>query len=811
MARKKDIADKKRSSEEKQLSMFDRAAKTIFSVLDKGYNDKEVLDSKDQHFRDVLNRELELSNGVAGGSIVDFVSSLKTKNGPFNQNNGMNKGQNNQPNSNDLFTKNINDIFGYFQDLYKNKFVEMDDLKFISKFIPALGEAVKTTLDSVVGSDSIAETINRTINLPASVSDENRNAITSEIEREEKNLNLLKKIRNIVYKKGLVTGVHYVYAVSYSRIFEEYDAIKKKEEQILPKNMKAQFASSITTKHKKVANESISYTKGAIDYAPALENIQSIFLESKMDDGSKLPKNRITEKMSSFYDSLPEITFEQSNVYTDALESVNTLFQCEGAFEAFQKKQKRKESEEKGNIDPREPLTLKIPDGTKDIKDKDVKPSKFEISGTYIKYIDAKKLIPLKVFDQVIGYYLIHPKNRKNSSREVTGITSIGNTLFSAVNIGEEKKHDAIQRIVDTISEGICNSFDNKFVTKNAEYKKLIADCVIANGLIDKDYSIQFIPESDIIPFVVQETEDGFGESILSDSLFPAKALLSMIVCRLLNYINKTGNKTIGHVHRSNLDPLDNNRLNRVIRDLQDQDITFNDLLSPNLVFNKFNRDGNYIMPTSKNGDHLIEFETQEGQNLDMTPDFEKTLEDMAILGTGVPTVLMEYINSADFSKQIVSAHIKYAGRIAGLQSDLEPPTTELYKRICENSNLSDEQKLICQQSLTIGLPRPKVLKNSNNADYMDTVVRNAESIADLMIGRDSATNPDTLPDGTVMKEKLMLRIAKEDADFIEWDQIEEMLRDVKIEIAEEKAKKENEISSNNLDNNMMENDNSEM
>ena len=294
------------------------------------------------------------------------------------------------------------------------------------------------------------------------------------------------------------------------------------------------------------------------------------------------------------------------------------------------------------------PIELTTPDGTKSYDD--VKPSKFNISGTYVKYIEAKNLIPVRVFDQDIGYYLIHPKvkKNKNSAGEVSGINSIGNTLFSAVNVGEAKKNDAIDRIINSISEGIMNNFDNKFVAKNAEYKKLIADCVIANGLTDKDYNIQFIPATDITKFTVNEDESGFGESVLTDSLFPAKLLLSMIVCRILNYINKTGNKTIAHVYKGPVNAFTTNQINRVIRDLQEQNVTFNDLLSPNLVFNKFNRDGNISLPTAKNGNHLVEFETQEGQNIDMSPEYEKELENMAILGTGVPSVIMEYAGSAD-------------------------------------------------------------------------------------------------------------------------------------------------------------------
>ena len=44
------------------------------------------------------------------------------------------------------------------------------------------------------------------------------------METEEK---LLKKLRNVVYKKTLVAGMHYVYAPPYKELFQEYDRLLK--------------------------------------------------------------------------------------------------------------------------------------------------------------------------------------------------------------------------------------------------------------------------------------------------------------------------------------------------------------------------------------------------------------------------------------------------------------------------------------------------------------------------------------------------------------------------------------------------------
>ena len=270
-----------------------------------------------------------------------------------------------------------------------------------------------------------------------------------------------------------------------------------------------------------------------------------------------------------------------------------------------------------------------------------------------------------------------------------------------------------------------------------------------------------------------------------------------MIVCRMLNYINKTGNKTIAHIHKGPVNAYTTNQVNRVIRDIQEQNVTFNDLLSPNLVFNKFNRDGNIALPTAKNGDRLVEFETQEGQNIDMSPEYEKELEKMAILGTGVPSTIMEYTDSVDFAKQVVSANIKFAGRISTIQADLEEATTELYKKICMHSNLSDECKAICAQSLEIKLPRPRVLVNGNNGDYIRSIVETSEAITEVMLGRETITNPEIVKNGVQIKERVMRDVVKKNSPFIQWDDIEEIVEQVKAELSFKPDDKPDDAANN--------------
>jgi hypothetical protein len=778
-----------------RISILDRFAKGIINTIDPVYNNRSILSSKNDRFRSIMDRELELAKGVSHGSIVDFVASLD------NVKPGIRSNENElKPDSSALFTKNINDIFGYFQDIYRNKFIEMADLKFIAKFIPSLGEAVRTTLDMVVSSDNIAETVNRIIDLPKDIEDDDRIAIMNEVERFEKEQRLLKKLRNVVYKKALVTGKFYIYTISYKDLFTAY--AKKLDDQDKKgannKALKSGKSMKSITREQTMDIDNVDTTKPGSDIAMSVvtEGVKNLLASSPLISGDgtqKMTNNDVAKTVNMLNDMLPNIKCDKEDIYYEALEGAMSIFNHDlfDKFDSSSSRTSKSSSSENTNVD----INTKTTDGVKDIKDVNSKHEKFDIPGTYIKYVDSKNIIPITIFDKKIGYYLIHATPRKGRTpvTGADGIMSIGNTVFSTVNVAERKKEEAISNIVDTITEGIIRNFSDKFVTNNSEYKKLIADCIIANGIVDTDYNVQFIPAENIIEFKVNENDNGDGESILSESLFPAKLLLSLLVCRMLNYVNKTGNKTIAHIHKGPIDNFTFNQVNRVIRDMQDSDITFNDLLSPNIVFNKFNRDGKISMPTSKGGTHLVDFEIQEGQTIEMNPEYETKLEGMAVMGTGVPSIIMDYNGNAELAKQYVSANIKFAGRVATHQSDFEEPTTDLYIKNIEDSNLTDEQKEICRTGLKFRLPRPKVLVNGNNNEFVRTTIETAEMIADMFVSKDAQGK-----DADIRRE-LIARVVKSNSPYFDWEAVDKMFKEIRVDMSKPKSQ-----DKDNNDNSIM-------
>lgn len=791
--------DNKDPKVDRRIGALDIAAKKLISSIDNGYNERTLLSSKDDRIQEIINNELDLAKGVSKGSIVDFTTLMAKDSARYNGR---------DPNEVDgytLFTEDIGNLFGYFQEIYKNRYIELADLKFITKFIPAIGEAVKTTLDSIVQSDDMSETISRNIELGPALTNVEKAQVMAEIERIETDEKLLKKLRNIVYKKTLVSGNYYVYRIPYNDLFQEYDRLVKTGRIINNQFVNNALARGNMSKDakkkgfnlKNVGKSGLFATEAAAEMEPVVENgfspentqIINSALESLIASDKDFEKSRDNLKRA-FETSFENVSIVDSDVLVEALEGFSSLKFMEDNIASY-----RQVFGGNGFIDEKLAATPEATFGNDNYT-----PEKFNVQGTYIKYIDANRIVPVKVYNQIIGYLHVHDTS---ATKKATGLANMqtqvsttnliapSSNVFSSVQLTEDKRNKAVQSIVDAVSDGIISNFSNKFVNKNADFKRLIADCIVANGLINSTFQIQFIPAKYITPFAINEDENGMGVSMLQDALFPAKMLLSTIIAKLLLYMNKSGNKTIAYVRKGPIDVSTGNHVQRTIRMLQESNITFSDLLSTNLSFAKFSRNGNIQLPMAKNGDRLIEFETQEGQEVDMNTPMEEYLEKLAILGTGVPSVIMEYTDAADYAKSLVTANLKFAGRVAAFQSDLEEATTDLYKALLSSSSLEESIRNKAVNSLKFKLSRPRVLTNANMADYLSQVEQVTRSIANMCLGE----NDETPEDGKVRTE-FIKNMAVDMLPFISWSKYEEMLKSSRVKVTEQL-----DLDKNNNDN----------
>lgn len=760
---------------------MDDLSNKLLSILDNNYTEISDLDEKNKKFQSIINRELEVTKGYSQGNIIDFTRYLNdtTKN-------STNSGSGTKPmNGKDpytFFSSVAGDLFTVFQDYYKNKYIEIQDLRFISKFIPALGEAVNTTNDYIASADELASsTIVRNVVLPAEMDDESKALVMNEIEKIEKKYNLQKKIKNHINHNALITGTTYVYAISYKKLFEEFSKIKAenaKKGQMFA-NSRSNTNSSFFTGppqnpspspfngNSTLARESFIDEESHLVMENALmtEDKVTLVKEALTNIVDAKDKDKINKLNANAVNDISDFTKVDYSIPYPVLESLMGY----DNFEEYIKEQEVNLSNTAvsttGIVDP----VMAEPSGNKEKKAE----SFDRVDDIYIKVMDFKKIIPIKIFEKTIGYYYIHADKKKlNNRMNRTVIPGVLNTL----DLNTNKKEEAVRNMIDAISNHVIKEFSLDFVTKNSDFKSAIADCIIFNGITDKNYKIQFIPAEDIIEFKVNEDADGNGTSILADALFPAKMLLSILISKILNYINKAGNKTIIHSYKNSIDPMTSNHTQRIIRNLQESDANFTDILSTNILFSKVGRNTNVLIPQSRDGKKLVEFETLEGQNIELNTEFEKFLEQMAIMATGVPSVIMEYINQIDFAKQITTANIKFANRISSLQSDLEKPITELYYRALMASNMSESLKKLISQTFKVELPKPKILSNNNTNDYLSTIQQMATTLATIVYGENNQN-------AVTQKDEMINFIVRKNISFIDWEAIDKEKERIEIEM----------------------------
>lgn len=804
MARSSRKSDEKNVAEANaKASSLDKAINKFMGFADSSYQPIQDINDRADRFQRVLNAQNEIIHGVSGGSVVDFTQML--------QNNPMTRGSQYgsrkavvNPNAVDI-TKQLKqssgDLYGYFQDIYSNKFLEMADLEFIRKFIPALGEAVSTTQDAIVASDNMNGNISRTIDFDSSVAPAERDQVMKQIEKIEDELNLQKKIRNVIVRNTLVSGVYYVYAISYNDLFENYS--QERADAV---------ASGSGQKFLSNAYES---TTGAFDFKGTMESFRidlnkDSIMETLLDGELKSDENSNKKLYGEFYNALQDHVSKVTVINSPILEDL------------MYDKESMSVMESNGMMSVNDPSYVGIytkyfgktpiegiPDAGVVNTSKATAPKaekNFGLTGTYVKYIDPKNLIPIKLMDEIVGYYYVAVKKANGGTQNQTmsrngtpvintqSILGSGsnNTVFSSVNLTDAKRTAVVDNIISAMTQQIIKRFSKKFVIANSNFKKVIADCINYNGYMDNEYHIQFIPAKYIIEFKVNEDENENGVSMLQNSLFPAKLLLSLMVSRMLNYLNKSADKTIVYLAKGPIDVHTGNQVQRVIRNIQETQITFSDLLSTNMVFSKFGRNQNMVIPNSKSGKRLAEFETQEGMNVDMNPEYENKLEQMAILGTGVPSVIMEYIGQSDFAKGFETGNIKFASHVAAYQMDFEDSLTDLYQVLVDNSELSDELKDRVRGKFKFNFSRPKVLTVSNNSENLQNLQTLMQSIIQIYFGEDTSA----IANYEQKKTRFMQIAARKYAPYINWDEFDEFYNKAKLDVDENKNKQDAERAS---------------
>ncbi|WP_304576743.1 hypothetical protein [Romboutsia ilealis] len=699
-------------------------------------NEKEVK-RINKAIRDVVKDELSDLKNYTGDNISTFL--VKTFN-DNEQNDFGNNGFKLSSNINsleDLFEGSEGSIFTAFSDRYKNKALLYEDLETIASQLIELGEAVNTTTDAIVTADDVGSTISRSLKFRNNTDTENEDeSILTIVKEIEKKMKLTHKIKNHIVPKTLTYGKYYAYIIPQSKLFEDAQKDKLKEVKTMESLL--------------VDDETIKFVAENVTIINDEDNKPNFGFNS----GNNKTDNTVKEALLEMAKC---INISNDDLALPLLENVgmmDAMMDLSKYNKSITKKGKKKESNVYFGMD-----------GVTSTNEKKSKIEDFTfIEDCYIKLLDPKKVIPVKIMEYTIGYYYLHeqaPEIQKNP-------------FNSSINM-VKNDHVTEKDVVGKIAEKIVKAFDKSYLENNIQFKDFILNALLYNNAYKKKIHFQFIPAEYICEFKVNEDENGEGTSMLMKSLFYAKLYLALLIFNIITHLSKSTDTKIYYVKNSGIDKDVVGKTMEVARDIKAKQINFADLLNYGTIMSKVGTGKEIFMPVGQSGEKGIEFDILSGQQVDMQNDFLEMLNRAYINGTGVPSVIMNYINEADYAKTLVMANAKFLGRVLSYQMDFNESISEMYRKVLKfTTDIPDE----VLDDLEFTFTPPKMLNNMNISDITSYTENIIEFLTNVAIGQEGEQQEDI---GTV-KDLLKKKLAKEIAPMLPWDKIEDMLEDALLE-----------------------------
>lgn len=641
-------------------------------------------------------------------------------------------------------SSDTNSIATFFQNRYQSRMMLYDDLDMICTQLAELQEAVLTTRDAIVTADDITSMISRSIRFEG-VSDDSVDSYIATVKEIENRYKLPKKLKNNVITSTLKFGSFYAYTIPYAKLMEEQYARKLKEPSQYGVSIKESLCESALDIKNELAGLGAGYEKIPDSKFKSIVECYGSNI-SVVNEVSSIPLLEGVDVTKVFNSKDWEKTYKNNDNWKNVSKGFKTT---DGVIDPYQ--------QAKGKFD--------------------------SVVGVYIKYIDPRKMIPIKILDTTLGYYYIHETPMVTAQSPFSQTIRVSNNTNQVISYDDNVESTFLSKITDKI----VAAFDPKYVQDNAKFKDLIVNALKYTDIYKNRIEFQFIPAEYITEFTIDEDEDNEGQSILMKSLFYAKLYLALLIFKMITIITRSNDTRVYYIKNSGIDTNIVNQVQEVARSIKQKQISFLDLLNYNSIISNVGQYKDIFMPIGRSGERSIEFDTIAGQNVDLNSEFMEFLRTNMINNTGVPSVIMNYVNEADYAKTLQMANSKFASRVLNLQLDLNPSITELYKKILRFSASSIPEDVI--DKLVITLNPPKILNTINSADNINTVDQLVQALLKVQIGE--TDNDDK---SNYIRDIMYKILAKEYLPGFDWKTIEETYK-----IAEMEA---NKILLNKEDNN---------
>lgn len=707
-----------------------------------------AVDDLDAEFNNVMNTENNFINKRVDGDTTSFLMKLVSN---------SDKKKFSVDELNDAFNLNSGAIESFISSVYSNRLLKYNDMHELSTSLNELREAILITRDSIVSADVTDGHISRSISFE-DYTDEDMDSYISIVEELEKKFKLKEKTKNFIIPKTLEFGSYYAYTIPYSKIFDDFQSFKDKDNGT---NLDAYESTLDTTDidslYSYISEDTISLIKS--NYTD-IDNKQ---MDSKLKEELKT----MVENISVSSEPIPLIVLEEG---VGGIEYLMENRNDKDIMKAFTMEKARPTEFTKAMG---KKLDLGVHTQT-DKKNKKSKSEYAEITDCYSLLSDPLHMLPVKILDYTVGYIYI----------KETEITNLNGMLNEQMYMSKESGFNSNERnFVDKLAMKVVKSFNKKFLQDNIKFKDMIVDSINYFNLNNRKIRFQFIPKEYVTEFKINEDEHGYGRSIIEPSLYYGKLYLMLLLFKMLSIVNNSNDTQMNYIKTSGINKNTSNKVQEIARKMQQRQINILDMFSYTSMVNKVGQGAKVFLPVGPNEARGIETEILAGQDIQLNTDLLEMLKTGYISATGVPSVIMNYVNEADYAKTLELANTRYQGRIVSDQLDFNPCLAEWYKKLMKYSTNIPQDMI---DNFSYILSPPKYANSNTTSDLLNNFNTLFEFLLSMLL--EDSVIQDTQANGELIRQ-IKLMIAKEKLPMLNLDKFEDIIAEARLKFTEEKEK----------------------
>lgn len=733
-------------ADEKVSKRIDKEIKNISDDMDQIYSsiyltrsdDRDNMNSIVGDIGNDINDILSQINGKKISDISDlYVRLINKENSPIN---------------NPSYSKEIGETIESFfdsrgmimdslnlQNIRKSIQAENYQYDLICKYMTKLEDALEIKKDNVLSSDNFTKDF---VNIVSNKTDNDSINEFNDRALVLKEKYSIQELFEDIYYKTSKYGEYFLYEVPYAKAFER-----------------------LLTRKEKLMN-GVRYESVTILEAGDISSSDS----DKFKDLSNEFISNINEDMKV------NIIFDESGICPEPIEMVKESFDVKEKYvsltESFNSSDINSKPLNEGELKWEDNgLSMDGVVGTEEDRTK----LSDKIKGAVLAELKREDVVPVYMDRTPIGYLYIQVTNNWVEELVMNGSTYNSMTNNTKLLTDDFDRQNDI--LVSQISGMMAERINKKFINANIDLKEEIYAVLRHNDKFcathgTNNVTVSFLPTEDVHHFYFKLNPNTHrGISDLEKAMVPAMIYCMLYLNTAIANVGRSQDKRIYYV-KQNVEQNVSRTLLNVVTQIKKGNMGIRQLENMNSIFNVIGRFNDHIIPVSQSGDHPIDFEVMQGQNVDTPTELMDKMEDMAVSSTDVPLEFVNTVNSVDYATRFVMSNSKFLRKVYARQ------------RICQNWFTRVFRKIyyfeygINDMGIKLLLPAPAYLSMNNANQIINNARDYVNSIADIWCaGLDEETKAIYIKNA--MRNQL--------GTYIDFNLIDDMIEDAKIQRSIEK------------------------